>query len=218
MTLDQLRQLAANAGFPDPNVAAAIAMAESGGNPNATNIVTNPLPGNGPERSFGLWQINTLAHPNYNESQLLDPAYNASAAFSVSSGGTNFHPWSTYNHGDYLKYMPAGTITAPSTLGRDLAIAAVIVGAGALAAYALRKPVAGRRYAMEANSNVQTLIFSRSAWTVSSAKAWARRHGYRTGVDLKPNTIRMRQADPGEFRRMRTIAFGQDIKAVVGFS
>lgn len=105
MTLAQLRSLAAHLGFPDPVTAAAVAMAESGGNPGAINIVANPLPGNAPERSFGLWQINTLAHPQYDEGQLGDPTYNGQAAFAISSGGRNWTPWSTYTSGAYRAYM-----------------------------------------------------------------------------------------------------------------
>jgi hypothetical protein len=104
MNLAQLRELAVSTGFPNPDLAAAVAMAESKGNPDATAIVTNPLPGNGPERSFGLWQINTLAHPTYSETALLDPTYNAQAAFTISNGGTNWHPWSTFTSGAYKKY------------------------------------------------------------------------------------------------------------------
>lgn len=105
MTLAQLQSLAAHLGFPDPVLAAAIAYAESLGNPNAVNITTHPAPGNAPERSFGLWQINTLAHPQYDETQLLDPTYNGQAAFTISDGGRNWTPWSTYNSGAYKPYM-----------------------------------------------------------------------------------------------------------------
>lgn len=105
MTLAQLRSLAAHLGFPDPVTAAAVAMAESAGNPGAINIVANPLPGNAPERSFGLWQINTLAHPQYDEGQLGDPTYNGQAAFAISSGGRNWTPWSTYTSGAYRAFM-----------------------------------------------------------------------------------------------------------------
>ena len=118
MTLQQLRDLCRSVGFPDPNTMAAIAMAESGGNPLATHIVTpaqaaaynasHPTgPRHGPERSFGLWQINVLAFPVYDETQLLDPLYNARAALAVSKGGTNYAPWPTFVDGSYLKYMGA---------------------------------------------------------------------------------------------------------------
>ena len=81
MDLTQLRELAASVGFPDPDLAAAIAKAESGGNPNAIGDLTLG-------RSVGLWQINLAAHPNYDEASLLDPTTNAQAAFSISAGET----------------------------------------------------------------------------------------------------------------------------------
>ena len=106
LTLAELRALAASVGFPDPDTAAAVAMAESGGNPFAANIVTNPAPGNLPERSFGLWQVNTLAHPEFDETQLLNSAYNAHAALLVSASGTDWSHWTTYTTGKYRQYMP----------------------------------------------------------------------------------------------------------------
>jgi hypothetical protein len=116
MTLAQLRSLAAHVGFPDPVTAAAVAMAESGGDPTATNIVSQAQatawnlahPGarpHGPERSFGLWQVNTIAWPSYDETQLLDPTYNAQAALAISHGGTDWSHWSTYTDGTYRAYL-----------------------------------------------------------------------------------------------------------------
>lgn len=138
MNLAQLQQLAASVGFPDPVLAAAVAMAESQGVPTATNIVTNPAPGNGPERSFGLWQINTLAHPQYNETQLLDPTYNAQAALAVSSQGTNWTPWSTYTHGLYRQYLTPTTPTStPAIGGQPWLAAAAIVAVGVGIAYTI---------------------------------------------------------------------------------
>lgn len=97
-TLQQLRELAASLGFADPQTAAAIAMAESRGYPGAKNISAI-------ERSFGLWQINTRAHPEFDEVQLLDPTYNARAALVVSQGGTSWTPWSTFINGAYKQFM-----------------------------------------------------------------------------------------------------------------
>jgi hypothetical protein len=105
MTLAQIIALAQSVGFPNPQIAAAVAMAESGGNPFATHIVTAPPPGQLPERSFGLWQINTLAHPEFDETQLLSAAYNAHAALLISQSGTDWTPWSTYTNGAYLAHM-----------------------------------------------------------------------------------------------------------------
>lgn len=120
-TYGQLRAFAVAAGFPgaSADIAAAIALAESGGESNATNIVTQAQadawnaehpegPRHGPERSFGPWQVNTLVHPAFSEQHLTDPAYNAKAAFAVSNGGTNFAPWSTFTDGTYKRYLQSG--------------------------------------------------------------------------------------------------------------
>lgn len=97
LTLAQLRALAVLAGFSDPDVAAAVAMAESRGNPAAQNVTSR-------EASYGLWQINVRAHPQYDAARLLDPTYNAQAAFAIRQA-SGWAPWSTYTHGDYLQYM-----------------------------------------------------------------------------------------------------------------
>ena len=107
MSLAQLIALAQSVGFPEPQTAAAIAMAESSGNPFAMHIVVTPGPGALPERSFGLWQINTLAHPEFDETQLLGAAYNAHAALLISRSGTDFTPWSTFTSGAYRRFLGA---------------------------------------------------------------------------------------------------------------
>ena len=90
-------ELAKKAGFPHPKVAAAIAYAESGGIPNALSP--------SPERSVGLWQINTRAHPTYLFEDMKIPAKNAHAAFSISKGGTDWSPWTTYTSGKYKMHL-----------------------------------------------------------------------------------------------------------------
>jgi hypothetical protein len=97
--------IAKAAGFPDPKLAAAIAMAESGGVPNA-------LASTAREYSVGLWQINTLTHPSYSRDALTDPAKNAAAAFEISQGGTNWRPWSTYTSGKYKMFL-TGVLAVP---------------------------------------------------------------------------------------------------------
>lgn len=110
LTIEDLRALAASVGFPDPDTAAAVAMAESGGIPGATAIITKPAAGNLPERSFGLWQVNTLAHPEFDEGRLLDPVYNANAALLISRQGTDWKHWSVFTTTDparsYKRFMP----------------------------------------------------------------------------------------------------------------
>lgn len=101
LTLGQLRTLAELTGFPDPKLAAAIAMAESGGNPDALAVTDR-------EHSVGLWQINLLAHAQYDETMLHDAAYNAKAAFDISQHGANWRPWSTYTNGSYKQFLDGG--------------------------------------------------------------------------------------------------------------
>jgi soluble lytic murein transglycosylase-like protein len=100
--------LAQNAGFDDTDTAAAIALAESSGNPNAVGDLT--LGG-----SYGLWQINLKAHPEYadNPDQLFDPATNADAAYSVYQS-QGFQAWTTYNTGAYQKYSQGTQVATNS--------------------------------------------------------------------------------------------------------
>lgn len=61
--------------------------------------------------SIGLWQIRSLkaqtgTGKSRDANQLKDPAFNARAMFEISEHGTNWTPWTTYNDGVYLKYVP----------------------------------------------------------------------------------------------------------------
>ena len=103
------------------DVAAAIAQAESGGDPTKIDNTAYPklpgyhppAPGNLPEYSVGLWQVNVLAHPQYTAAQMLTPRLNAVAAVAISSGGRHFDPWTTYTHNLYEPFLTsAGTPTA----------------------------------------------------------------------------------------------------------
>jgi hypothetical protein len=68
-------------------MAAEIAKAESGGNPNAVS----------PTDDFGLWQING----SHGAMATLNPLGNARAAVSISSNGSNWGAWTTYTSGAY---------------------------------------------------------------------------------------------------------------------
>lgn len=96
MTKSELQTLAETVGFPDSNVAAAVALAESGGDPNAIGD---------DGRSIGLWQIFVLAHPQYSAEEMFDPIANARAAFEISQHGKNWRPWTTYRNGAYRKHL-----------------------------------------------------------------------------------------------------------------
>jgi|SRR5215831_11372618 len=101
----QIATLAQNAGFSGQDLltAVSVALAESSGNPNALGDV-----GIG-QGSFGLWQINSLYHPEYGPdfTVLYDPQTNANAAYAIySQAGNRFTPWSTFKNGMYAKYLP----------------------------------------------------------------------------------------------------------------
>jgi hypothetical protein len=94
---------AESAGFqgPDLQVAVAVALAESGGDPNAVGDL-DITPGG----SIGLWQVNLKAHPGYTAYQLFDPQANANAAYSIyQDAGNSFIPWSTYTGGQYSAFI-----------------------------------------------------------------------------------------------------------------
>jgi hypothetical protein len=137
LTFVQLTALWKNAGG-DPlqaETAAAIALAESGGNTNAINNSAypnrpgyhTPVAGAQKEYSVGLWQINLLAHPSYTAAQMLTALGNVRAAIAISGNGGNWHPWSTYTSGAYRAYLPKTVPTpapgpgAPAPAGKDTA-------------------------------------------------------------------------------------------------
>lgn len=84
-------------------VAAAIAEAESGGNPGAVNATDN----NGTQTSWGLWQISngTHAQPAPN---ILDPVVNAQQAVGKYQA-SGWQPWGTYTSGAYKAYLSSKT-------------------------------------------------------------------------------------------------------------
>jgi hypothetical protein len=97
-----------------------------------------------------------------------------------------------------------------------------LLGVGTLFFLALRfaDQTRGKKKRNPISTRVQSLLFSRDAgWTVSSANAWARAHGYRAkDADVTANNVRLRQADPGRFSRLRTVTFSKakGIKAIIG--
>lgn len=111
----QLVALATGAGFPgdQADTAAAIALAESGGNATAHNHIP-------PDDSYGLWQINMIGNLGPmrrkalhipDNSALFDPAINASAAVMIwKAAGNKFGPWTTYTNGDYKTFL-SGAVT-----------------------------------------------------------------------------------------------------------
>jgi len=93
------------------NVMAAIALAESGGYTLALAGPVDIRPvkrcayrQTTRENSVGLWQINVMAHLQYQAASLFDAFANVRAAIAVLGGGTPT-PWSTYTSGAYKGYL-----------------------------------------------------------------------------------------------------------------
>lgn len=96
----QIAGLAQGVGLSGSTLAksVAIALAESGGRSD----VLGPPTGSG--RAVGIWQIMPLkGRPS--TSQLKDPNVNAQQMYKISSGGSNWKPWSAYTNGTYLRFM-----------------------------------------------------------------------------------------------------------------
>lgn len=91
------------AGFPQGswNTGVAIALAESGGNTTVTHKNSNG------STDFGVWQINSVHSDLLSTHNWKDPVDNARMAASISSNGSNWKPWSTFNSGSYKDHLNA---------------------------------------------------------------------------------------------------------------
>lgn len=121
LSATQIAGYARGAGLTDSAAVAtatAIALAESGGRTDAVGDLTLVTATWGP--SVGLWQIRSVVtergrRTSRDYDALFDPAHNARAMVEISSGGTNWTPWSVYKSGVYSKYAQAaqGAAGAP---------------------------------------------------------------------------------------------------------
>ena len=100
----------------------AIALAESGGRPNAIGDVGLQDSKWGP--SVGLFQIRSLKNwkayndPYRDATRLPNPYYNSEAAYAKSNHGKNFNAWSTYTSGAFLKHLgEAGSMAQAAGVG-----------------------------------------------------------------------------------------------------
>ncbi len=117
LSADQIAVYAANAGWSgsDLATAVAVALAESGGNPQAYNpeAAAGAPAGKG---SYGLWQIYLNVHPEYAADNLNDPQTNANDAYEIySNAGGSFAAWSTYKGGQYQAFLSAAQSAAAGT-------------------------------------------------------------------------------------------------------
>ncbi len=97
LSQNQIRLYAAAAGFSNPSLMAAIAMAESSGNATVVNSIG----------CVGLWQINqpvwVKSHPTWTKAWLMDPMHNATAA-KVIYDAQGLNAWEAYTNGAYSRY------------------------------------------------------------------------------------------------------------------
>jgi len=78
--------------------AVAVALAESGGDCKAKGYNSDSV-------DRGLWQINSKWHSEVSDSCAYDCICNAEHAVKISSKGTDWTPWSTWNNGAYKAHM-----------------------------------------------------------------------------------------------------------------
>lgn len=109
-------------------VAAAIAEAESGGNPNAESA--NPDGGT----NVGLWQLDTLGKGSgHTAGQLLDPATNAKVAVQGSRNGRDWTAWSTFTSGAFRRFLSPKTspdLSVPGPVGGAASVNAAAAAGG----------------------------------------------------------------------------------------
>lgn len=101
---DAIRDVALMAGFKGDSLVTAIAVAleESGGNPDAVNVNKDKYR----SRDRGLWQINDHWHPEVSDAIAFDPTQAAAAAYTISHQGSNWSAWSAVKSGAYALYLP----------------------------------------------------------------------------------------------------------------
>jgi hypothetical protein len=105
----QIAGYALAAGFPPNEIATAtaVALAESGGDTNATNHNTNG------SYDYGIWQINTVHGGLLNQGDKFNPLDNAKMALTIWKGaGNKWTPWSVYKSGVYRAQLLKGTAGA----------------------------------------------------------------------------------------------------------
>lgn len=109
LSVSQIGAVAQTAGFEGEGLvmAIAVAIAESGGDPAATDHDSNGTV------DRGLWQINSV-HVKYSGSCDYDPACCARAAYEISGRGNNWSAWVTFQRGEEIAYLPEALAFARS--------------------------------------------------------------------------------------------------------
>jgi hypothetical protein len=118
----RLAQLAREAGFYGENLVIMLATiwGESGADPDNVGDESITTAKWGP--SIGLAQIRSLwaergTGRTRDPDRLDEPAFNLRSAWAISSGGTDFTPWSVYKTGDYQKHINRARAAAAGLKG-----------------------------------------------------------------------------------------------------
>ena len=109
----QIAQYARNNGGLHGNglvISIAVALAESQGWTKAVLINTDC------SRDRGVWQINSKWHSEVSDDQAFNPVTCAQQTARISSNGTDWTPWTTYQNGAYNQFMSRAR-TAASQVG-----------------------------------------------------------------------------------------------------
>lgn len=112
LTSAQAAAYATQAGFSGSTLQTilAIAICESGLDTMATNTVGNSA---GVDR--GILQINSFYHKEVSDDCAFRPECAFQEAYRISSGATNFTPWTTYTNGCYLSHIQNAAYTGGDT-------------------------------------------------------------------------------------------------------
>lgn len=138
-------------------VAAAIALAESGGNPAARNP-------EGPEHAEGLWQIKgQLVGGN-----ILDPQVNARNAVAKYRAAGGFSPWTTYTSGAYKSHLsssePAELIPGENSIPIIGGIGKKLTEFGEAAGHGASKPFEEAESAVSTTAGFVKALTEPSTW------------------------------------------------------
>ena len=93
--------------------AVAVCLAESGGNCGAKYVNA------GGSIDRGLWQINDYWHKEVTDSCAYNCACNGKEAYRISSSGTSWTPWATYNSGAYKSHLSAAQAACAKRLASN---------------------------------------------------------------------------------------------------
>ncbi len=110
----ELARLVTDAGFANREVAIAVILAESGGDPLAKNV-------NSPTSiDRGLWQISSKWHPEVADDCAYDPACSTQKAKRISNGGVDYTQWTAFTKGTYAQFIPRAQSALAALHGTDV--------------------------------------------------------------------------------------------------